>query len=121
MSHRLDLDRPNASVRLIFSGEVSLKGLQQGRAEAAKALRAQGWRRLLVDIRGIVPRFTLDETYALTAGHAGAFPPATRVAVVAPPGRLSEFADFSVTVARNRGFSMQAFGDAEAAIRWLDA
>lgn len=120
MTYRLDFDQRDAVIALIFSGDVSAAELEPSRADLVAALEASGRRRVLVDFTWAVARVLVEDVFALAASHAEVFPPATRVAVVVPP-KLAELAAFSVTVARNRGFSMQAFGDAEAAARWLDA
>lgn len=73
----------------------------------------------MVDFRQAFAGVLTDEVFEFSAGHADAFPRGTRIAIVAPEGRLAEFAEFAVTVARNRGFVMQGFRDVEAANRWL--
>ena len=121
MSYSLNLDHRNGVVVLTYTGEVSAAELRQSRADAAASVEAGGVQRLLVDFRHAVPKFTMEDAFKLTASHAGIFPRGTRVAMVVAEGRLSDFAEFSVTVARNRGFRMEAFADVPAAVRWLAA
>lgn len=119
MSYRLRRNGRNGSLTVTFSGDVSPADLLLSQTDSAAAVRKWETTRLLVDFRGCVPKFTMEDAFGVTASHARVFPPGTRVAMLVPEGKFRDFADFAVTVARNRGFAMQVFPDARAANRWL--
>ena len=75
---------------------------------------------LLVDFRGTDSKLTITEVYQLAAElfqHGTTF--LRKVALVVTPGLNFDRASFFETCSHNRGLSVNAYTDYEAAVRWI--
>ncbi|MDD2735919.1 MAG: hypothetical protein PHF56_18450 [Desulfuromonadaceae bacterium] len=75
---------------------------------------------LLVDFRGTESKLTITDVYQLAAEliqHGTSF--RRKVALVVTPGLNFNRASFFVTCSDIRGFSVKAYTDFEAAMRWI--
>jgi hypothetical protein len=110
-------------VELRFSGVSAIEEHQRSRDEVAELCRLKGLTRVLVDMSeqsssmggGTMDLFAFGESFV-----KGKFPRNASIAVVGKPAtETDDDLQFVVTVARNRGFSMELFRDAADALTWL--
>jgi hypothetical protein len=100
-----------------FLGKFSVAGFQRRAEAAAQACRDGGTGRLFVDASAydVVP--TILERYEL-ASHAVKISAGLRVALVVDPAFFDPN-KFGITVAQNRGLTVDAFTDRQTAVDWL--
>lgn len=106
--------------------EVTVNGLiniTTGRelfVEIAKAGHPRDDHELLIDFRDTQSRLSIIDVYQLAAElclHGTTF--CRKVALVVLPGLNFDHAGFFETCSHNRGFSVNAYTDYEAALRWI--
>jgi len=103
-------------------GEWSIAVAEEARADAVDKLRGTSVTDILVDLRRAVLKASFIDIFEFTVGHAKAFPPGTRHAVILDPGSPSSAdAKAAEDAAYNRGIRMRVFADEACARAWLDA
>lgn len=101
-------------------GIINIAASRKLLAEIATVEKLDNDHELLVDFRGTESRLTIAEIYQLAAElfqHGTTF--RRKVALVVTPGLNFDQASFFETCSHNRGFSVNAYTDYEAAVRWI--
>jgi hypothetical protein len=101
-------------------GNIDIAACRQLLVDIAKADHHQTDYELLVDFRGTESQLSIIEIYQLAAElhlHGSTFH--RKVALVVTPGVHFERASFFETCSHNRGFSVNAYTEYEAAVRWI--
>ncbi len=102
------------------TGEITVKALKASRREAAALSTARDLKRLLMDISQATWALTTVDIFDLCVAQVEVLPQGIAVAVVIRPGQISsEDVQFGETTSLNRGVTLRAFVDLEAARRWL--
>ena len=110
-------------IELRFSGASDVREHEKSRDDVADLCREKGLTRVLVDMSeqtsfeggATMDLFGFGESFV-----KGKFPRSAAIAVVNPVSEeAADDVEFVVTVARNRGFSMELFRDTEEALKWL--
>jgi hypothetical protein len=110
-------------IELRFSDVSAIEEHERARDEVADLCRQEGLTRVLVDMSersstmggATMDLFGFGESFV-----KGRFPRTASIAAVGKqPAEADDDLEFVVTVARNRGFSMELFHSAEDALRWL--
>lgn len=107
-------------IEVTVDGRINFTTSRQLLADIATADHRQAEYELLVDFRGTQSDLTIAELYQLASElslHGDAFQ--RKVALVVTPGLNFDRASFFETCSHNRGFSVNAYTDYEAAIRWI--
>ena len=118
MSYKVELDKAAEYVEIVFAGEVTREDHESARAEAIDALKAGGYKRLLVDARRIDAKMSLIDDFEFTQEHQATPIRAMPTAIIHRPDESERF-KFIENVASNRGAQIKVFTDPEQAIGWL--
>lgn len=101
-------------------GIINITTSRQLLADIAKAEHHQADYELLIDFRDTQSRLSVADVYHLAAElcqHGTTF--RRKVALVVLPGPNFDRASFFETCSYNRGFSVNAYTDYEAALSWI--
>lgn len=107
-------------IEVTADGLIDITTSRQLLADIATADHRQAEYELLVDFRGTQSDLSIADVYQLASElslHGDAFH--RKVALVVTPGLNFDRASFFETCSHNRGFSVNAYTDYEAAIRWI--
>lgn len=121
MPYHLSQIESDALIRLRFSGKSDRREHEEARSAAVELCETTGYWRLIVDMteeESFMSGSTLDLFQFGTLFATGQFPRKMKIAVVNKSGPKPDV-DFVVTVAKNRGFTMELFNDVDEASRWL--
>jgi len=111
-----------ALVLVTHQGKLTLEEARGSQDQAAALLRAQGHRRLLLDLRAAEPaeRDSTLYIFELAVSAAERLPPGTRIAAVVRPERLSAaLSRFAEDATANRGLALAWFTEHTPAAAWL--
>ena len=118
MAYGVELVKDAKYVRVALTGELTRNDLENAREETIRALTANGWNRLLVDVTRGNRKLSVAEDFEFTSEHQSSFPAGVRTALVIRPDEL-EYFRFTENVAQNRGVNMKLFLDKIQALNWL--
>jgi hypothetical protein len=102
---------------LTYEGNLSMIEIVSARYGANTLLAEKRWNRMVVDITGLLSKFTAHELFALAKGLSGGVPESVRIALVARPDQARQ-AKLIESVARNDGLFLSFFLDVEEATIW---
>ncbi len=116
MSLQVDVELRDGYVAVHVSGQYSLGSMEQMYLRAADEGRNFGCKRVLIDIRDMMPPVPNWDRYQLGRVVAAAWPRDMRFALIAPQRNINKFFE---TVAVNRGVQLRVVDSEREALQWL--
>jgi hypothetical protein len=109
-----------AVVEIVHVGDFGSDEARRARDEAAELMFAEKLNRILADISKAKVRDSTLGLFRFNATHYDVLPRNTRIATLLVLDTLDpSLAEFSETVALNRGIQLRLFQDRETALKWL--
>ncbi len=102
----------------VYNGEPTGGDLEAGRLSAQKLLEEYGCRKLLIDITLVLRLHNSVANLYLFVDSLKAVPPEVKIGVIIPPEQRW-CADFTETIAANRGIQLKVHTSDERARLWL--
>ena len=118
MPYTIELAPDAVFVDLRLSGDVPRAEHERSTEEASTAVRTNGCKGVLVDIRELDSRMSAGDDYEFVSSLQSRYPPATRFAVIVAGEAVDHFR-FVEDVARNSGANLTLFSNRPAAVDWL--
>ena len=107
-------------VEIVHTGEIGIDEANQARNEAARLMFDKKLSRILADISGAIITAKTMGLFEFNASHYDVLPRGTMIATVLSAESIdTRLADFSETVAINRGIQLKLFTDRTAAREWI--
>lgn len=107
-------------IQVTTDGVIDITSSRQLITDIANAEHVHNNYELLVDFRDTHSTLSVSDVYQLASelfNHGAAF--RRKVALVVTPGTNFDQASFFETCSHNRGFSVNAYTEYEAAMRWI--
>jgi hypothetical protein len=117
MPHFINPVKEDLCVYLTYEGNLPMLEIVSARYEANALLAEKRWNRLVVDITGLLSKFSAHELFAFAKGLSADLPGSVRVALVARSDQAKQ-AKLMENVARNDGLFLSFFLDVEEATMW---
>ena len=121
MPYKLEITKEDGYLHARASGQRSLDTIIAVAKEVVGASAKHGYDRVLVDVRELEGEMGVFDAYSIPAEQ---FPLLKKLgvlkkAVIVDSEERRERYLFFESVARSRGFNFRAFGDIDAAVKWL--